>query len=243
MSNLNSNTSEPAYKYEVEGTVYEGMLNDERLPALLLIGMPQNVGRVRVSYSGSICGKKFADYEVEFFGIQVASMPDIKLIDGVVRYWLPGNGVEKFMHIWLIRVRWNKTKAAFEELWHPETNSWSVAIRDLHLSAKESRIRDCRALLNASELPILARKILSKTGRKPKLESEESIKLLEMAAYKLGTKGQEFEIKQLANLINVARSTLHDALKNNPQLKEILQSKYYEGRKSVFTDPLAGFKK
>lgn len=235
--------SGPAYTHECDAIADEGELDDLRLQAMFLAGMPADAPRVRLTYSGGVAGPQYNEYLVEFFGIRTETPPEteaeLKARDGSAQYWYSEDPESRYMDIWLARVRWKQSAAVYEEAWI-RPKGWSAAIRDLPIDPRVPRERDCLGLLKGAPLVLMVMDLFPKRGRPPRLSDEDEVESLKMAAYKIGRQKQAFSVMRLANVSGVSRNTLKTYLDKHPDEAEQIKAEHRKGRRDILADPWGG---
>jgi hypothetical protein len=235
----------PAYHYAADDAfAKEGDLDDIRLQACFIAGMPRDATRVRLALLGKDVGPEYKEYILELFGIRTESPPmtdeELAARDGSAKYWYDHDPEPRYMDIWLARVRWAKTTAVYEEAWIQQHKGWSVSIRDISSKPGIARQRECLGLMKGDRLVLMGPKLLGKRGRPARLSDANEVESLKMAAYKIGRQKHPFSIMRLAKVTGMSRNTLKIFLTENPEEEKRIKDQHMRGRRDILNDPWGG---
>jgi hypothetical protein len=218
------------YAYNgLDCTVWEGEIDDWRLSMLFNWGMPQHEKRVKLRMNAKVFGVEFADYSIELFGV----IPEQREITTLAHaFFTDDEGETITVEIWLRRVRWKNSKAAYEEAWN-RVDGWQMHICYLQFEEIAERVTIANQLAKGMRLGLATTESLSTRpmGRKPEHNEQQFYEDGCEAARRLARGGNKLSDPNLGKLLRVHRNSVATYRKQYPQVWESIKRTYTEEKK------------
>jgi len=221
---------------KVSGLAWEGDIDDIRLQNLFNFGMLKGMERVRFKIKGELFGEQFKEYSIEMFGIKATeNEPDQTAGRG---YFHREDGSVGSVHFWMRRVRWQHTKAAYEELWYQPERRWISVTNYIEYVPVERRITDLKKLVEAVNLGFTAQEAITlwtpswphdeflKKGKQAivRMIAEPKERKARTSNRKIKVPQKKLEDRRLADLMGITTPTLYNYYK------------YYKGSEQELID-------